>query len=55
MIKIAGIFLLALLKNGKHKYRFTFGQSIVKVQAIDNKPTAYDVLATIEKYDIGSV
>jgi hypothetical protein len=43
------------LKNGKHKYRFTFGQSIAESTGNgDNKPTAYDVLATMEKYDIGS-
>lgn len=37
------------LKNGSHRYRFTFGQSISNQ---GTAPTAYDVLACIEKYPV---
>jgi hypothetical protein len=41
-----------VLKNGKHRYRFTFGQSINDSTGDGGvPPTAYDVLATITKYN----
>ena len=44
-----------VLKNDKHSFRFTFGQSMNKSTGKgDNPPTAYDVLASITKYDVGS-
>lgn len=39
------------LENEKHKYRFKFGQSIADVGKI---PTAYSVLASITKNEVGS-
>lgn len=39
------------LKNARHRYRFTFGQSQAR-QGI--KPTTYDILACVEKYDPGT-
>ena len=36
------------LKNDRHRYRFTFGQSIASA---GKHPTAYDVLACLQKYD----
>ncbi len=42
---------ICVLKNANNIYRFTFGQSIANK---GNKPTAYDVLACLTKYDIGS-
>lgn len=42
---------ICVLKNSKHRYRFTFGQSIANT---GSHPTAYDVLAGITKYEVGS-
>lgn len=43
------------LKNKKHKFRFVFGQSENESTGNgDNKPTAYDVLACLEKYEVGT-
>lgn len=39
------------LRNSKHKYRFTFGQSVSNT---GTHPTPYDVLACLQKYDVGS-
>lgn len=38
-----------VLKNASHRYRFTFGQSITNTGIC---PTAYDVLACLEKYPV---
>lgn len=41
------------LKNKLHTYRFNFGQSISKSTGDgQNKPTPYDVLACLEKYEV---
>lgn len=42
---------IVVLKNNRHRYRFLFGQSIANQ---GQHPTAYDVLASITKYDVGS-
>lgn len=43
------------LKNKLHTYRFNFGQSISKSTGDgQNKPTSYDVLACVTKYEAGS-
>ncbi len=39
------------LSRGKKSYTFNFGQSIA---AGDEEPTMYDVLACLQKYDVGS-
>jgi len=39
------------LKNDRHKYSFKFGQSIVNT---GTHPTAYDVLACLQKYEVGT-
>lgn len=39
------------LKNDRHKYRFNFGQSI---ENQGQHPTAYDVLACLTKYEVGT-
>ena len=39
------------LKNSRHRYRFTFGQSINNT---GQHPTAYDVLASLTKYEVFS-
>lgn len=39
------------LKNDRHKYRFNFGQSIANQ---GQHPTAYDVLACLTKYEVGT-
>jgi hypothetical protein len=39
------------LKRGRKSYTFEFGQSIVKGA---EEPTLYDVLACLQKYDVGS-
>jgi hypothetical protein len=39
------------LKNKLHTYRFNFGQSINNT---GQPPTAYDVLACLTKYEVGS-
>ncbi len=39
------------LKNEKHRFQFTFGQSIA---CRHKKPTAYDVLACLQKYEMGT-
>lgn len=44
------VFSLRLTRN-KKRYTFTFGQSI---QAGGEEPTMYDVLACLNKYDVGS-
>jgi hypothetical protein len=44
------IFKLKLSKGGK-KYTFNFGQSIAKG---GEEPTLYDVLACLQKYDVGT-
>lgn len=40
------------LKNAKHRFSFNFGQSIANQGEC---PTEYDVLACIQKYDVGSI
>lgn len=43
------------LKNKLHTYRFNFGQSINNSTGSGgNKPTPYDVLACVTKYEAGS-
>jgi hypothetical protein len=43
------------LKNKLHTYRFNFGQSIADSTGDgENKPTPYDVLACLTKYEVGS-
>lgn len=44
------VYKLRLSRNGK-RYTFTFGQSIAKAGM---EPTMYDVLACLQKYDVGS-
>ena len=39
------------LKNSRHRYRFTFGQSITNT---GQHPTPYDVLASLTKYEVFS-
>ena len=39
------------LKRGQRKYTFKFGQSIAKGS---NEPTLYDVLARLQKYEVGT-
>lgn len=39
------------LKNDRHRYRFTFGQSIANT---GTAPTPYDVLSVLTKYDVGT-
>lgn len=39
------------LKNDLHSYSFDFGQSVA---AGKKEPTAYDILAFLQKYDCGS-
>lgn len=41
------------LKNGRHRYRFTFGQSLNN-SGTDTAPTAYDVLSCLTKYPVYS-
>lgn len=43
------------LQRGNRKYTFNFGQSIVK-SGYENReePTLYDVLACLQKYDVGT-
>lgn len=41
------------LKNDKHKYNFKFGQSIHNSKKCI-APTAYDVLACLEKHEVGT-
>lgn len=40
-----------VLKNASHRFRFTFGQSINNT---GTHPTAYDILACLTKYDVGT-
>ena len=43
------------LQNKQHKYRFTFYQSIAESTGTGSKlPRAYDVLSTLQKYEVGS-
>lgn len=42
-----------VLKNATHRHRFTFGQSI-SASLKGELPTAYDVLACIQKYEVGT-
>lgn len=42
---------VCVLKNENHRFRFTFGQSINNTGIT---PTAYDVLASLTKYEVGS-
>jgi len=49
------IFNITIQRESK-KYNFTFGQSIAKStgqENFNNKPSAYDVLAGLTKYDVG--
>ena len=41
------------LKREKQNYSFTFGQSIANTKK-GIKPTAYDILAALIKYDVGT-
>jgi len=40
------------LKRGKKSYKFNFGQSI-RNSDFGIKPTAYDILTCLQKYDVG--
>jgi len=44
------IFKIKIVKNGK-SFSFNFGQSIKEGV---NKPTSYDVLACLQKYEVGT-
>jgi len=44
---------IVVLKNKLHRYRFTFGQSTLKSNGGGNTPTAYDILASLTKYEVG--
>ena len=44
------VFTLRLFA-GRKQYTFTFGQSLMKQS---EEPTMYDVLACLQKYDVGS-
>lgn len=41
------------LSRGRHNYTFTFGQSVVSTEK-GIQPSAYDVLACLQKYDPGT-
>jgi hypothetical protein len=41
-------------QRGKRKWSFNFGQSILKSKKPKEKPTSYDVLACLTKYEVGS-
>jgi hypothetical protein len=42
------------LKNKKHRFSFDFGQSIVNSNYGNNPPSEYDVLAGLQKYEVGT-
>lgn len=45
------------LNRGNRTYTFTFGQSLLKsnnISRLRTKPTAYDVLACLTKYEVGT-
>jgi hypothetical protein len=42
------------LKNKKHRFSFTFGQSIVNSNYGNTPPSEYDVLAGLQKYEVGT-
>lgn len=43
------------LSNLRHSYRFRFGQSLKKSTGSGkNKPTAYDILSCLQKYEIAT-
>jgi len=44
---------ICVLKNKLHRYRFTFGQSLKDSNNGNTPPTAYDVLASLTKYEVG--
>jgi len=44
---------ICVLKNKLHRFRFTFGQSL-KDSNGNTPPTAYNVLACLTKYDVGT-
>ena len=48
-----GIKYNVIIKNAKHHFSFAFWDSIHN-QENNLKPTAYDVLACLTKYDVGS-
>ena len=41
------------ISKGRRSYTFKFGQSLAK-SGTGEAPTAYDVLACLQKYDVGS-
>jgi hypothetical protein len=44
-----------VLKNAKHRFRFTFGQSVRQSTGDGgNLPDAYDILTSLTKYEVGS-
>jgi len=45
---------IIVLKNKQHRYRFLFGQSQNNSNYGKTPPTAYDVLACLTKYDVGT-
>lgn len=49
------IFKITLVRQGKRQYSFNFGQSLAESTGKGkNKPSAYDVLACLTKYEVGS-
>lgn len=54
-IKERDIFRVTILRQGKKSYSFNFGQSLNNsTENGYNKPTTYDILACLTKYDVGS-
>ena len=47
------IYKITLKRKDVGSYTFTFGTSLNDTQT-NTPPTAYDVLATVQKYDVGS-
>lgn len=45
---------IIVLENELHRYRFLFGQSEINSDYGKTRPTAYDVLASITKYEVFS-
>lgn len=41
------------IRKGNERYKFTFGDSVMNTNE-GKKPTAYDILACLTKYDVGS-
>ena len=43
------------LKRGEREFVFTFGNSIIETEKGNRQIDAYDVLATLTKYNVGSI